>query len=188
MQQLREPAYVESWDSHDFPDLEEHAVANEPAFLRETVDLEEGMVPDHGEMVEGWIVTRGFLRVAHAMWESTDNPALIESRVEEWISEAKAKQRQKQGNWRRGREKEIAAHPHIAAALEADDQAETLYDRADLTIHQRSAMRLFCQTDSEGRFKGYGKVAAALNIEKEAARKRIEAAIDKILAIGTDVD
>jgi hypothetical protein len=181
-----QPAYVEAWDLDNFPDLDPREVANKPAFLREPVDLEPGLVLDRGEMVEGWIVTRGFERVAHALWESTENPLLLYSSVEGWISEGKATARQKQRDWRQGREKEIAAHPDIAAALE--ESPEKLYDRADLTIGQRSAMRLFCQTDNEGRFKGYALIAKALGIEKDSARDRVEAAIDKILAIGTEPD
>lgn len=167
-------AYVESWDAHDFPDIEERQTTNKPAFLTERVELEWGLIPEGGKLVDGWIVTRGFLRVAHALHETTYDPPAFDTHVKTWKAEARAKDERDQ-DWKRRWDDRLAVTPHILDALNED--ADTLFDRANLTLPQRRAMRHFLQGQS-GR-----QAATELKIDVSTYREHREKALDAIKAL-----
>lgn len=183
MQQRQQPAYVEAWDALEFPGLDVHTSSVDVPLFHQRVALVRGIAepgtPDAGEEV--WIVVKGQPLVAKAFVECAQGDNDHVSDLKRWIAAARQVE-SAQKDWQRGREQELASRPDIAAAL--DKSPEQLYDRAGLTDAQRVAMRLFCQVNEAGEYKGYGQIAAELRIGKDSARDRVEAAIDKILAIG----
>lgn len=176
MSQVRHPAaYVESWDKHDFPNVDERRAANKPAFLTERVELEWGLIPEaDGHLVDGWIVTRGFLRVAHALHETTYDPPAFDTHVTGWIAEAHDKDERDQ-DWKRRWDDRLAVTPHILAAL--NDSPDALFDRANLTLPQRRAMLQFC-AGTAGR-----EAARRLGIDESTYREHRENAINAIKAL-----
>lgn len=192
MSQMRQAAYVESWDMLEFPSIDARSSSVAIPLFHQTVALVRGIAaegtPDAGEEV--WLVTGGHPLVAKSMAECGGGDQDRMSDIKRWIASARKEAQEGKSaerGWRRGREKELTAHPLLAAALTLSP--ETLYDRAKLSDPQRSAMRVFCQTDDEGDFKGYSQIGKELGISKESARDRIEGALKLILAIEhTDVD
>jgi DNA-binding CsgD family transcriptional regulator len=178
MAQLQ-PAYVESWDSLEFPHVDARKTEEgqlEPAFLRERVELERGEFLDRGQLVDGWVVTRGFLRVSHAMVGSADNPRAIEVEIARWISENRAADDRDQ-DWRRRWENRLNERPGLVDALNHEDKAEHLFETAGLTFPQRLAMRQWL----DGRPNR--QAAQALSIAESTYREHCEKALDKIKAL-----
>ncbi|HEV2036906.1 MAG TPA: hypothetical protein VGU71_22370 [Candidatus Dormibacteraeota bacterium] len=174
MQTQRQPAYVESFDAFDFPGVDVHTSSLDPPFLHERVDLTWGQFVDEDQLVEGWVVTRGFLRVAAAKVESADNPRAIVSKVAKWISEQQERDRES-GDWHSTWRAQLAGHPAVEAALSRG--ASELYRRANLTQPQELAMRQLFAGHSNS------EAATALHTSERSYRDLIMRAVGRILAL-----
>jgi hypothetical protein len=151
-------AYVESWDACEFPEL---------AFRRERVVL----------TLDGEVI-RGHLRVAEIIIEAAlaHNPDLIELEIARWITENRAAD-DADTDWRRRWEDRLNVTPRLVEAL--NRSPEILFDRANLTMPQRLAMRLW----ADGR---PGRQAAVqLGISEAGYRERIEKALEAIRAVAS---
>lgn len=155
---IHQPAYVESWDASEFPEL---------AFRRERVVL----------TLEGEVI-RGHLRVAEVIVEAAlaHNPELIEFEIARWITENKAAD-DADTDWRRRWEDRLNVTPRLVEALNHKDRAEHLFDTAALTAPQRLAMRLWVD-GRPGR-----QAAVQLGISESTYREHCEKALERIKGV-----
>lgn len=127
------------------------------------------------------IVLEGHEAVASAIVESwcADNPSLVGALIDEWIEEAKAAD-DADREWHRRWGERIAYNPKLAAALEEGGPERgpaVVCERAGLTPFQTRAVELML----DGKTKT--EIGFALGITRQAAEDRINAALERILAL-----
>jgi hypothetical protein len=125
------------------------------------------------------LVLEGHEAVASAIVESwcADNPSLVGALIDEWIEEARAAD-DADKDWHRRWGERIAYNPRLAAAL--DRGPAVVCERAGLTPFQTRAVELML----DGRTKT--EIGFALGITRQAAEDRINAALERILALDRD--
>jgi hypothetical protein len=164
-----QPSYVEKFDAAEFPF---HRERNGLVRYHETVMVIMG---EDGEPAE---VISGHRAVASAIVESwcADNPQLFTALIDGWIEEARAAD-DADKDWQRRWGERIAYNPKLAAALDANDGAATVCERAGLTPFQTRAVELMLA----GKTKI--EIGFALGITRQAAEDRINKALERIVSM-----
>jgi len=177
MQTLRTPAYVEFWDSLDFPGVDVNTSSLAPPFLRQPVVVKRIEDPKPPEFFE-FEVLAGFPRVAAAMVESEvgHNKWQISYEVAKWIGEEELAEK-RDIDWQRRWRDHLASSPAIRAAL-AKGGPEELFAQAGLTFRETLALRL--KLDGKTR----GEIGLVLGITSSAAGDRLEDAFNRIREYG----
>lgn len=156
-----QPAYVEAFDDpFNFPGL---------SLARRKFRVERLFA--HVEVDADGRVTRGQLRVAHAMSAAAVNPSLFD----DWVALAHAADDDDR-KFSRDVYERLGANPYLLDAMEAG--FGEVCARAELTAHQVRTVELFL----EG--KGPSEIAQALGLKsRQAAQDRISKALERILSI-----
>lgn len=146
-----EPAYVEAWDSAEFPFHRERVVAT-----------------GDGE------VLRGHVTVAAAIVEAwcADNPAVFVALIERWIEQARAAD-DADKDWHRRWEDRLNYNPNLVAALERGPVV--VCQQAGLSVFQTRAVELML----EGKSKT--EIGVLLGMSRQGATKHLDNALEKIL-------
>ena len=154
----RQAAYIESWDSSEFPIFRERVIAT-----------------GEGE------VLRGHVAVANAIVESwcADNPVLFVALIERWIRQAQAAD-DADKDWHRRWEDRLAYNPKLTAALETKNGPAVVCQQAGLTAFQTRAIELML----EGKTKT--EIGVLLGMSRQGATKHLDNALEKILAMDRD--
>lgn len=150
---IQQLEYVEQWDASEFPLHRQRVVAT-----------------GDGEVLKGHVA------VAQAIVESwcADNPVVFVALIEGWIERARAVDDQDR-EWHRRWEDRLNYSPHLVAALEKGPGE--VFERAGLTAFQVRAVELML----DGKTKT--EIGHALGLSRQAATERIDAALEKILAL-----
>jgi len=163
------PSYVEPWDAAEFPFHLERS----------------GLVRYHQRVVitSDDIVLEGHEAVASAIVESwcADNPGLVSALIDEWIEKAAVADRSDK-DWMRRWEDRLNYNPQLAAALQRKDWQAEVFKRAELTPFQQRAVELMLdgKTNTE--------IGVRFGISRQSAQDRIDAALEKILALDRESD